>query len=308
MKYLFTKNYGIKIIRYSILIICVFLFSSCCTVEECKCDEPKNEEIDYTQYFIAHAGGTIDGLFYTNSLEALNLSYEKGCKLFELDLTYTSDRKIVAVHYWEYYKTITGYSGKIDNTPLTEEEFLSYKIHGEYTPLNMDAINIWFKNHPDATLVTDKINEPQKIYNDFQFRDRVIMELFSWDAVDKAIELGIKPLASYFLFFETPNFEKVFEEKKIEFICMPRSEIAGNEDLFRRLKAKGIKNYVFGLESPINGQPSEQYVWNYEMNFCYGMYANDLDLLTTLMNGQSLKKREPFVFNKSNIKDFDRMK
>ncbi len=51
--------------------------------------------------FIAHAGGEIDGHTYTNSLEALNLNYKKGFRLFELDIHETSDHKYVAVHDWK---------------------------------------------------------------------------------------------------------------------------------------------------------------------------------------------------------------
>jgi len=36
--------------------------------------------------FIAHAGGEVEGYSYTNSLEAMNLSYSKGCKLYYRNL------------------------------------------------------------------------------------------------------------------------------------------------------------------------------------------------------------------------------
>jgi len=98
----------------------------------------------------------------------------------------------------------------------------------------------------------------------------------------KAIEMGIKPQ----LRLRNSEIEQILLQKKIEFICMSRYYcIAGNEDFLRGLKEKGIKNYVFHLELPypIPGQSAEKYIWDYEMNFCYGMYANDLDLLTTLL-------------------------
>jgi hypothetical protein len=168
----------------------------------------------------------------------------------------------------------------------------------------MQTINEWFRKHPDAILVTDKINDPQRIFDEFLFPNRVIMELFSWEAVDKAIELGIKPMVSENLIFgksekatqmgipPTPpmrasDLEQIFEEKKIEYICMSRYfHLIGNENLLQRLKTKGIKNYVFNLELPvpISGMPAEEYVWYYEMNFCFGMYANDLSLLESLLN------------------------
>ena len=254
-----------------VIVIGVLLIFSCCKTNNSKFGNNAEEKINYQEHFIAHAGGAIDGINYTNCREALDLSYSKGCRLFELDLVLTTDGKIVAKH---------------DPPGITEEAFMSQLIAGKYTPMNMESINSWFQNHPDAILVTDKINDPQKIYNEFLFHDRVIMELFTWEAVDKAIELKIKPMVSDNLIFRTSDIEQVLEEKNIEYICMSRHYcISGNENLLKRLKNKGIKNYVFHLELPTpNGQPAEQYVWEHEMDFCYGMYANDLDLLTSLLN------------------------
>jgi len=283
MKKILKPVFTLKITGWFLLTILILTTSSCCKDNDCSC----NKKPAYWEYFIAHAGGAIDGNIYTNCLEALDLSYSKGCKLFELDLVLTTDGKIVAQH---------------DPPGITEAEFISRLILDKYTPMNMEAINRWFQNHPDALLVTDKINDPQRIFDEFLFRNRVIMELFSWEAVDKAIELGIKPMVSENLIFGwsgkamemeiipfelkiAPNIEQILEDKKIEYICMSRVYgIPGNEKFLRRLKEKGIKNYVFHLEQPVNGQPAEEYVWNYEMNFCYGMYANDLDLLVTLLN------------------------
>jgi len=246
--------------RIGLLLITIAMLASSCIKEE--------EIIDYSDFFIAHAGGAIDGINYTNSLEALDLSYSKGCRLFELDLVFTTDGKIVAKH---------------DPPNMTEEEFMSQRIENKYTPLNMEAINNWFLNHTDAILVTDKINDPERIYNEFPFRNRIIMELFSWEAVDKAIKLGIKPLVSENLIFDTPKIEQVLENKKIEYIGMSHHRIDGNENFLKQLKKKGIKNYIWHLEEPIDGQPAEQYIWKYKMDFCYGMYANDLDLLHRLI-------------------------
>lgn len=47
---------------------------------------------------IAHAGGQIDGHIYTNSLEALNNSYNEGAKIFELDIRETKDGYYVGKH------------------------------------------------------------------------------------------------------------------------------------------------------------------------------------------------------------------
>ncbi len=62
-------------------------------------------------------------------------------------------------------------------------------------------MNRWFEKHSDAILVTDKINNPKLIAESFNYKDRVIMELFSWEAVEEAISLGITPLVSENLIF-----------------------------------------------------------------------------------------------------------
>jgi glycerophosphoryl diester phosphodiesterase len=219
--------------------------------------------------FIAHAGGQIDGYNYTNSLEALDLSYSKGCRMFELDLQLTSDNKIVAAH---------------DPVFMTETEFMAQPILGKFTPMNMAVINEWFAVHEDAILVTDKINDPLGfLQKGFLFKDRLIMELFTWEAVEKAIEIGINPLISENLFFETKNIEEKLDSLQIKFIGMNRLRIAENKDFLRRLKEKGIKNYVWGLEAAVEDTMPEYYVWDNEMDYCYGMYANSLDKLESLL-------------------------
>ncbi|PIE71308.1 MAG: hypothetical protein CSA22_03330 [Deltaproteobacteria bacterium] len=44
---------------------------------------------------VAHAGGGIQSHTYTNAYEALNETYKKGVKYFELDFVFTSDRQRV---------------------------------------------------------------------------------------------------------------------------------------------------------------------------------------------------------------------
>ena len=283
MEHFFKPKPALKATHFVLLCI-VFLITSCCKDPDCKCGNEATPE--YREYFIAHAGGEIGGINYTNCLEAMNLSYSKGCRLFELDLRLTTDNVFVASH---------------DPIEMSEAKFMSQLIEGKYTPMNMKSIVQWFTNHPDAILVTDKINTVRLIYNVFPFHNRLIMELFTWAAVDSAIALGITPMASENLVFgnskkalemgimpTTPKsnveVEQIFEEKKIKYINMNRKKLMGNEDFLRRLKKKNIKNYVFNIEEPINGQPAEEYVWNYEMNFCYGMYANNLDLLKSLLD------------------------
>ena len=106
---------------------------------------------------IAHALGNIDGRVYTNSKEAFEYSYNQGIRLFEVDLRYTSDKKIVCVHGWN----------KDDYLRLgleTEEEqyvkkdynaFMNVKLCGKYTPLDLYQLLKIMENYEDTYWMLD---------------------------------------------------------------------------------------------------------------------------------------------------------
>ena len=54
--------------------------------------------------FIAHAGGGINGLTYTNSVNAIEQSILNNFKLIELDLLITEDKMIIASHDWKSFR------------------------------------------------------------------------------------------------------------------------------------------------------------------------------------------------------------
>ncbi len=226
--------------------------------------------------FIAHAGGAIEGIIYSNSLEALNSSYNKGCRLFELDIIESSDDKFVAAHDWKAYKQITDYTNGIDETPLTENQFLSLRINKKYTPLNMQRINEWFSEHSDAILITDKVNTPKRFSEYFLFKDRLRMELFTWDAVVEAIQVGVTPMPSECLVLGLDG-EKRLYNLKIKYVAISRRSISANIDLLKRLKDNKIKTYVYHVNFDVG--KDEKYVLENELEYVYGLYADHLDLI-----------------------------
>ena len=250
------------------------------------CEEIEEEiPVDLTEVFIAHAGGKINGYTYTNSLEALNLSYSMGCKLFELDIRETSDGVFVGAHDWTSFKNISGYQGEKNDDPLSEQEFLTLRIHSAFTPINMTAINAWFAEHEDAILVTDKINEPKRFAEQFLFKNRLIMELFSWKAVEEALKIGVIPMPSENLVMWTSNVEQIMDSLNIKHIAVSRRVLEGNEVFFKRLKNNGVKTYVFHLN--FDAGKDEKYVFENELHLITGMYADDLSIL----NSKKSKKR-----------------
>ncbi len=140
---------------------------------------------------IAHAGGGINGLKYTNSLEAMEQSIEHGFKMIELDLLISSDGRIVAVHDWKSFHEMTN----SNNTgSISYKEFESKIIYDKYKTLNIStAIDILDEN--DVVLVTDKIKNIALLSKYIIDKDKSIIEVFSTDKYNEAIELGFNNVA-----------------------------------------------------------------------------------------------------------------
>lgn len=220
--------------------------------------------------YIAHAGGEVNGIKSTNTKDALDQNYKKGFRLFELDIIETSDKKLVAAHDWKMWGRFTDYSGEL---PPSHEEFMKHKIYGDYTTMDLKGINAWFAAHPDATLITDKVNDPIAFANQFVDKDRLVMELFSQMAVEEASRNGIQAMIS-----QTPLLKIVgdkinyLEVNNVKYVALSRRIISNETKLLLQLKAHGIKVYVYN----VNFDPGkdEKYVQENEIGLVYGMYAD----------------------------------
>jgi len=221
--------------------------------------------------FIAHAGGEIEGHTYTNSLEALNLSYKKGFRYFELDFQKTSDGIFVAAHSWSNWAGITNYTKSL---PPSSSEFKKYKIRDKFTPITIDEINMWFKERTDAYLVTDKVNSPKDFISQFKHKDRLIMELFSINALKEGINSNIYSAMPTWDLVKTfkPKLLKKLQELKIKHVAASRRVIESEHNTLITLKKNGIKTYVFHVN--FDKGKDEEFVSCYERKYLYGLYAD----------------------------------
>ncbi|MCF4102112.1 sulfatase-like hydrolase/transferase [Gillisia sp. M10.2A] len=225
-----------------------------------------------TLRYIAHAGGEIKGYTYTNSKEALDHSYAKGFRLFELDINKSSDGSFVAVHDWKHWADITN---NVTDVAISKNDFLSHKIYGEFTPLDMERINKWFAIHKDAILVTDKINDPVKFANEFTDPSRLMMELFDMKAVKEGIGQNIRssmPSQNVIQKMRESDIESL-RKIGVKNVAISRRFIADNRSLLKLLKENDIKPYVYHIN--FDDGIDEDYVVKYEMDYIYGIYADD---------------------------------
>ena len=111
----------------------LLVFTGCAGVEQQK---PWHE----TYSAICHAmGKTEQGDVLTNSLEAFTYNYEKGWRVFEVDLAITSDQVVVLRHDWGSdlgQGEAFGWTDEQKAVP-TAEEFLKAPILGKYTPMTL---------------------------------------------------------------------------------------------------------------------------------------------------------------------------
>lgn len=118
--------------------------------EKVPAETPEFRWEDYRM--VAHALGGLEDKTYLNSKEAFIASYEKGIRLFEVDLCQTSDGVWVCRHSWNQPLGQWKEEGK---KVLSEEEFLSAPIYGKYTPMTFQDLLILLKDYPDAFVMLD---------------------------------------------------------------------------------------------------------------------------------------------------------
>lgn len=114
--------------------------------------------INKTKY-VAHALGGIDKNSYTNSLEAFEYNYKQGHRVFEVDLSLTSDNELVAIHDWSTNTTENvlkmNLTAEQQGESLSLKEFKQKKIKGKYTTLSFEDIAKLMEQYPDMYIVTD---------------------------------------------------------------------------------------------------------------------------------------------------------
>jgi len=105
-------------------------------------------------FFIAHALGENNGVFYTNSKEAFINSYKKGFRQFEVDLTKTTDNKVVCFHAFnqKIYENL-----HIKQKNFTHDEFMSEEIFSapeyKFTPIDLEQFVSLMKTHKNIKVM-----------------------------------------------------------------------------------------------------------------------------------------------------------
>ncbi len=109
---------------------------------------------------IAHAGGSVDGLPYTNSREALDRNYSLGRRVFEIDFSETCDGSLVLLHDWK----------RTSGDRLSKARFLDAKGREGFSRLDLDGLASWILERPDSIIVTDTKDDFDRFFRRLEER------------------------------------------------------------------------------------------------------------------------------------------
>ena len=241
-------NFGIKTLIYFLIItFSITIYLKIFKTFEANYDSDLLKKLKQKNYrFIAHAGGGIDDLKYTNSLEAVNKSIKNNFKLIELDIRETLDNVFVGVHEWKEFKKITNTKKKdeneLNNEALLLNEFKKKKIYKKYTPLDIVSINDIFRKNNELILLTDKTNNFSKLNSDLNFdKKRIMVEVFGKKNYFKSISEGIiNPIYS----FNHKDYNFVIKHK-IKIISAHSQDIINNSQIYKKLVENNVMVFMY---------------------------------------------------------------
>ncbi|MFZ1932262.1 MAG: glycerophosphodiester phosphodiesterase family protein [Thermoguttaceae bacterium] len=144
--------------------------------------------------YIAHAGGGIGKMAYTNSRDAFDANYRRGHRFFEFDLNWTSDGQLVLIHDWQGNFRDLFPTSKIA-LPPSLDEFLRLKMRNNLTPISFAGLADWLRTHPGARIVTDvkedNLRALGKIAAEYpDLVDRIIPQIYAFEEYEPVWDMG----------------------------------------------------------------------------------------------------------------------
>ena len=206
-------------------------------------------------YLISHAMGGIDGNNYSNCLEGFQENYAEGHRVFEVDLLYTSDGRMVLWHHWDRPFCSKYKKGKVP----TYEQFMNSKIYDRYTPMDLEDLLKLMRDTPDIRVVTDsKCTRKSEVKKQFrtigstakalgaeEALDRLVVEIYTremFDWVDGVYHFKEYMMTLYKLFDKAPSRAKLRDVAKF---CQQKgiATVAMYADWWKAKYAKVLKEY-----------------------------------------------------------------
>ncbi len=221
--------------------------------------------------YIAHAGGRINGMDYTNSKEAIENSYKKGYKLIELDMEWSADDNLVLVHDWEY---VASYTNSTEQRVYSDKEFKDFKIADGITTMNIDDLADWLKDKQDVYIVTDVKNDniqALKLISERypKLKNRFIPQIYEFEEYAPVKKMGYKDIIITFYSTDYTDEEIIKFVKKHDLfsVTLPYDRATTN------LPTLLMKENVFTYMHTVNTEEEMKEIEDYNIK---GFYIDNL--------------------------------
>jgi glycerophosphoryl diester phosphodiesterase len=246
-----------------------------------------NSQPYYKKYhYIAHALGGIDGQDYSNSQEALEYAYSNGTRLMEVDFMFTSDNRLVCRHKWS-----DDMGDELSEEDIPDyQTFMSSKIYGAYTPLDIETIIRFAMNHPDVYFITDVKSYKEDMYEMLEVISET-SQLLGFTEYDKRFIIQFYNYENYQQIKDDFNFQNYIftlyrmksEIKKngvdIKVITMPENYLT--KEISSKLKENDLALYVH----TINSRKSWVKLMIMGVNGIYTDYITPVSMLLLVVKG-----------------------
>lgn len=198
---------------------------------------------------IAHAGGGIEEQNYSNSLEALDLSYASGFRFIELDFSWTRDEQLVCLHDWDKsFKKTFGFKTK---QALSYKEFnaLLEKTEGLH-PCTLDSLAGWMQEHKEVKIISDvkyhNLKAIKLILETYpQLQSQWIPQFYQPEEYKVLKELGFKQLI-WILYQYQGSYKSVVEySQKMELMAVSMRASQAKKKFARQLRNNDHKIFVY---------------------------------------------------------------
>lgn len=221
--------------------------------------------------YIMHAGGNINNVYYTNSYDALDINYQEGNRIFEIDLNFTSDNHLVLLHGWtEYdYKSKLGVKYNKDNPIMDLKTFKNTLLHKKYQTMSIEDLIRFMKKHPYSYFILNlkggskqsvSMNGLTQIVTAAKYDKTILNRMVIWGYNTKVISLA-KDIYDFELItfsYNNPKSmpkivntrEKIIEYcKKNKITSLVYSTSSYDEKMARLAHQHGIHSFVFTVDS-----------------------------------------------------------
>jgi glycerophosphoryl diester phosphodiesterase len=199
---------------------------------------------------IAHAGGGLAGLTYTNSLDALSANAAK-FELFEIDFNFTSDGKLVCIHDWAGGAKMN--FGRAFSPAPTLQEFEA--LNAAKTPKNCTLATLiaWLERNPGKRIVTDVKDDNLRALTAIaqshpDFARRFIPQIYQPDQYAPVVALGYTTIifTMYRYFGSYDQLLAFASASRLFAVAMPPPHVP---HVVNRLRQIGIPSYVHTINT-----------------------------------------------------------